>query len=108
MKKRLQQSLEWPVKHAAAFKRLGLQAPRGVLLYGPPGVLAPMAKRDKYCFIAFPVVSSCLGTVLLPTEMQTCMMYSKLYNMCRRMQQDQPGSCSSRREQHALAGAIGC
>ena len=37
MKRRLQQALEWPVKHAAAFKRLGLQMPRGVLLHGPPG-----------------------------------------------------------------------
>ena len=38
VKERLQQALEWPVQHAGAFKRLGLHAPRGVLLYGPPGV----------------------------------------------------------------------
>lgn len=38
VKERLQQALEWPVLHAGAFKRLGLHAPRGVLLYGPPGV----------------------------------------------------------------------
>ena len=37
VKRRLQQALEWPLKHAAAFKRLGLQAPHGILLYGPPG-----------------------------------------------------------------------
>lgn len=40
VKERLHQALEWPIKHAAAFKRLGLHAPRGVLLYGPPGVSA--------------------------------------------------------------------
>ena len=37
MKSRLRQALEWPIKHTAAFKRLGLLAPRGILLYGPPG-----------------------------------------------------------------------
>jgi ATP-dependent 26S proteasome regulatory subunit len=29
--------VEWPLLHADAFARLGLSAPRGVLLYGPPG-----------------------------------------------------------------------
>lgn len=33
----LQHAIEWPLLHAPAFARLGLIAPRGVLLYGPPG-----------------------------------------------------------------------
>ncbi|KAL7998939.1 putative AAA+ ATPase domain, ATPase, AAA-type, core, AAA ATPase, AAA+ lid domain-containing protein [Plasmopara halstedii] len=33
----LQQALEWPVKYPQTFSRLGVKAPRGVLLYGPPG-----------------------------------------------------------------------
>ncbi|CAK0784245.1 hypothetical protein CVIRNUC_007449 [Coccomyxa viridis] len=37
VKSRLRQALEWPIKHAASFRRLGLQAPRGILLHGPPG-----------------------------------------------------------------------
>lgn len=37
VKQRLQQAVEWPLKHADAFKRMGLSAPRGVLLHGPPG-----------------------------------------------------------------------
>jgi SpoVK/Ycf46/Vps4 family AAA+-type ATPase len=37
VKKRLRQAVEWPLAHAAAFARLGLSPPRGVLLHGPPG-----------------------------------------------------------------------
>jgi SpoVK/Ycf46/Vps4 family AAA+-type ATPase len=37
MQKRLQQAVEWPIKHADAFTRLGLRPSRGVLLHGPPG-----------------------------------------------------------------------
>ncbi|XP_077211427.1 cell division cycle 48B isoform X2 [Tasmannia lanceolata] len=37
LKKKLQQAVEWPIKHAAAFSRLGISPVRGVLLHGPPG-----------------------------------------------------------------------
>ncbi len=37
VKKRLRQAVEWPLLHREAFDRLGLQPPRGVLLFGPPG-----------------------------------------------------------------------
>lgn len=37
VKRRLRQAVEWPLQHADAFARLGLSAPRGVLLHGPPG-----------------------------------------------------------------------
>ena len=37
VKRRLQQAVEWPLLHAAAFDRLGLAPPRGILLHGPPG-----------------------------------------------------------------------
>ncbi len=33
----LQQAIEWPRTKAAAFARLGLVPPRGILLHGPPG-----------------------------------------------------------------------
>jgi ATP-dependent 26S proteasome regulatory subunit len=31
------QAVEWPLQHAAAFARLNVRPPRGVLLHGPPG-----------------------------------------------------------------------
>nr|XP_039254377.1 LOW QUALITY PROTEIN: ATPase family protein 2 homolog [Styela clava] len=37
VKKKLKQAIEWPLKNPAAFQRLGIEPPRGVLLYGPPG-----------------------------------------------------------------------
>ncbi|XP_038994206.1 cell division control protein 48 homolog B-like [Hibiscus syriacus] len=37
LKKKLQQAVEWPIKHSAAFARLGISPMRGVLLHGPPG-----------------------------------------------------------------------
>ena len=33
----LRQAIEWPRTKRVAFDRLGLSAPRGILLYGPPG-----------------------------------------------------------------------
>jgi AAA family ATPase len=37
VKQRLREAVEWPLNNAAAFERLGVAPPKGVLLYGPPG-----------------------------------------------------------------------
>ncbi|GAY44214.1 hypothetical protein CUMW_080510 [Citrus unshiu] len=37
LKKKLQQAVEWPIKHSTAFSRLGISPVRGALLHGPPG-----------------------------------------------------------------------
>jgi transitional endoplasmic reticulum ATPase len=36
-KQELQEAVEWPLQNKAAFARLGISPPTGVLLYGPPG-----------------------------------------------------------------------
>jgi transitional endoplasmic reticulum ATPase len=37
VKSLLKEAVEWPLKNPDAFKRMGIRAPRGILLYGPPG-----------------------------------------------------------------------
>ncbi len=37
VKQTLKEIVEWPLKHPENFKKLGIQPPRGILLYGPPG-----------------------------------------------------------------------
>ncbi|ESQ32970.1 hypothetical protein EUTSA_v10003859mg [Eutrema salsugineum] len=37
LKKKLQQAVEWPIKHSAAFVKMGISPMRGILLHGPPG-----------------------------------------------------------------------
>ena len=36
-KQQLIETIEWPLKNGAAFSRLGVKPPKGVLVYGPPG-----------------------------------------------------------------------
>jgi transitional endoplasmic reticulum ATPase len=37
VKQKLIESIEWPIKYAERFEKLGIKPPKGVLLYGPPG-----------------------------------------------------------------------
>ena len=37
VKQELQEAVELPLKNPQVFKKLGIEAPRGILLYGPPG-----------------------------------------------------------------------
>jgi hypothetical protein len=49
LQKKLQQAVEWPIKHSAAFARLGISPVRGVLLHGPPGCSkTTLAKAAAY------------------------------------------------------------
>lgn len=37
IKQELNEAVDWPLKHGATFRKLGVRPPRGVLMYGPPG-----------------------------------------------------------------------
>lgn len=37
VRQRLREAVEWPLKYPESYKRLGINPPRGLLLYGPPG-----------------------------------------------------------------------
>jgi transitional endoplasmic reticulum ATPase len=36
-KRELRHVVEWPLKHARLFSKMGIKPPKGILLYGPPG-----------------------------------------------------------------------
>jgi len=56
VKQELQEAVEWPLKYAESFERMGIRPSKGVLLYGPPGtgktlLAKAVAKESEANFI---------------------------------------------------------
>ena len=45
LKLKLKQAVEWPIKHPEVFTRMGISAPKGLLMYGPPGCSKTMIAK---------------------------------------------------------------
>lgn len=80
VKLKLKQAVEWPLKHPDSFIRMGIQPPKGVLLYGPPGcsktmIAKALAHESGLNFLAVKVghlllhfLSSCITIDSLPVS----------------------------------------
>lgn len=54
----LRESVEYPIMHSHLYENVGLKAPKGILLYGPPGnsktsLVRILAKTINYTFFSF-------------------------------------------------------
>lgn len=99
---KLQQAIEWPLKHPEAFTRLGIKAPKGVLMYGPPGcsktmIAKALATESGLNFLSIKVI----GTLVL----YQCSLY--YFSNCRAQNSSASGLVNRRKLCGRFSGELG-
>lgn len=83
VKLKLKQAVEWPLRHPEAFTRMGIQPPKGVLLYGPPGcsktmIAKALANESGLNFLAIKVSFHQSIIILFPPSVIFYFIYIKV------------------------------
>ena len=47
-KQEIREAVELPLTQFDLYRQIGIEPPRGVLLYGPPGMLLPLLPNDRH------------------------------------------------------------
>ena len=91
VKKRLKESIEWPLKYPDSFKNMGIKPPKGILLYGPPGcgktlMARAVANESKSNFISVKgpeLLSKWVGeSEKMIRKIFRCVFFKEVGNLC--------------------------
>lgn len=79
----IRRSIEWPLKHPEAFKRLNVPRPKGVLIYGPPGCGKSLLVRAAASSCAASFISISAAELFSPFVGDSEKMVSDLFRRAR-------------------------